>query len=177
MANSTRTTEEQKVPSKLHTLDDTVKAFTEQMDSSMVPEISDGMSYTDESYDITWNIDNIFLFGRTLTYLHSQRDNKQNYLNSLENTLDQMEQHESKYGDDAIKEQRAKCGQAQEVVKNMKRLVELYVQLFNKFVGDFIGLSGHSEKDVAKLVDDVSNHIEMKKRNNMRTNSKYSTDI
>ena len=103
MANSTTTTEEQKVPSKLHTLDDTVKAFTEQMDSSMVPEISDGMSYTDESYDITWNIDNIFLFGRTLTYLHSQRDN--NYLNSLENT--QME-HESKYVHDAI--QRVKCG-------------------------------------------------------------------
>ena len=61
--------------------------------------------------------------------------------------------------------------------QKLERLVELYVQLFNKFVGDFIGLSGHSEKDVAKLVDDVSNHIEMKKRNNMRTNSKYSTDI
>ena len=103
------------------------------------------MSYTDESYDITWNIDNIFLFGRTLTYLHAQRDKKQTYLNGLENTLDQMEQHESKYGDDAIAEQRARCGQAHEVVKNMKRLVELYVQLFNKFVGDFIGMSGHSE--------------------------------
>ena len=105
MANSTTTTEEQKVPSKLHTLDDTVKAFIDQMDSSMVPEISDGMSYTDESYDITWNIDNIFLFGRTLTYLHAQRDKKQTYLNGLENS--QMV-HESKYGDDAI--QRVICG-------------------------------------------------------------------
>ena len=98
MANSTTTTEAQNVSSKLLTLDDTVKAFTEQMDSSMVPPISDGMSYTDESYDITWNIDNILLYGRTLNYLHSQRDNKQNYLNSLENTLDQMEERESLYG-------------------------------------------------------------------------------
>tara|TARA_B000000532_G_scaffold88359_1_gene70704 strand:+ start:1754 stop:2287 length:534 start_codon:yes stop_codon:yes gene_type:complete len=177
MANSTTTTEAQNVSSKLLTLDDTVKAFTEQMDSSMVPPISDGMSYTDESYDITWNIDNILLYGRTLNYLHSQRDNKQNYLNSLENTLDQMEERESLYGDEKIAEQRSKCGQAQEVVKNMKRLIELYVQLFNKFVGDFIGLDGHSESDVAKLVDDVSKYLEMKKRNNMKTNSKYSTDI
>ena len=76
-----------------------------------------------------------------------------------------------------IQEQRAKCGETQEVVKNMKRLVELYVHLFNKFVGDFIGMSGHSESDVAKLVDDVSKYLDMKKRNNMKTNSKYSTDI
>ena len=68
MANSTTNSKEQNtVSSKLLTLDDTVKAFTEIMDSSMVPAISDGMSYTDESYDITWNIDNILLFGRTLT--------------------------------------------------------------------------------------------------------------
>ena len=178
MANSTTNSKEQNtVSSKLLTLDDTVKAFTEIMDSSMVPAISDGMSYTDESYDITWNIDNILLFGRTLTYLHSQRDSKQNYLNSLENTLDSYEERPTLYGDEKIQEQRAKCGETQEVVKNMKRLVELYVHLFNKFVGDFIGMSGHSESDVAKLVDDVSKYLDMKRRNNMKTNSKYSTDI
>ena len=178
MANTTTNTAEQNtVSSKLLTLDDTVKSFMEIMDSSMVPPISDGMSYTDNSYDISWNTDNIFLFGRTLTYLHSQRDVKQNYLNSLENTLDQMQRRDDEYTDDDIAEQQRKCGQTQEVIKNMKRMIELYVQLFNKFVGDYIGMSGHSESDVKKLVDDVSKYIESKKRNNMRTNTKYSTDI
>jgi len=84
MANSTTTTEAQNVSSKLLTLDDTVKSFMEIMDSSMVPPISDGMSYTDESYDITWNIDNILLYGRTLNYLHSQNATRK-YASTLSN--------------------------------------------------------------------------------------------
>ena len=157
------------------TLLDTINEFVGFMDNSSVPPTSDGMSYTDGSYDVEWNIDNVLNFGGSLSYTINQISAKKSYYDNLSYRLENMsvETHTQEQIDSTEKQ----IELVRPVITNLSITEALQQRLFHKFVGQYIGIEVGDNTLIQNLVKDVKKHLEAKKRHNMKSKSDKEFDI
>ena len=157
------------------TLLDTINEFVDFMDNSSVPPISDGMSYTNGSYDVEWNIDNVLNFGGSLSYTINQISAKKSYYDNLTYRLDNMS--EETHTQDQIESTERQIALVRPVITNLSITEALQQRLFYKFVGQYIGIEIGDNTSIQNLVKDVKKHLEAKKRHNMKSKSDKEFDI
>tara|TARA_R100000742_G_C4242976_1_gene62323 strand:- start:263 stop:796 length:534 start_codon:yes stop_codon:yes gene_type:complete len=158
-------------------LEQIVKEYVKFFDNSKVPQPSDGMSYTDNSYDIEWNIGNVLFYGKSVKFLIEQKQNRQDFCNRTQGYLDRANERDDT--SDEVKNKYIKDIEYNQTLGRNHAVDLLRAKyLFHHFVGQFVGIDVHDESSIVKMVNELTKHLDSKDRSTSKSPSTYhSCDI
>ena len=157
------------------TLLDNINSFVDFMDCSHIPPTSDGSSYSNGTYDVEWNVDNILYYGGSLSYTINQIEAKKSYYDNLTYRLNNMSQ--DTHTDSDIEDTKEKIASVEPVIFNLSKMEALQQRLFYAFVGRHIGIEIGDNTSIQNLVKDVRKYLDSKKRKNMESKNSNKFDI